>query len=92
LLRRLSACQQTIEAFKSIDLARQTLSEPELRTLTNTKMLFDHLVGGPDAIPGLQNRSDWFEPAFPAIPEPHLQEAPRAGKGIFLLREAKQPT
>lgn len=63
----------------------ETLSEPELRTLVNTKMLFEHLVGGPDAIPGLKNRSDWFEPAFPAIPEPDMREAPRAGKSNFFF-------
>ena len=61
----------------------ETLSEPELRTLVNTKMLFEHLVGGPDAIPGLKNRSDWFDPAFPAIPEPDMREAPRRAKATF---------
>lgn len=63
----------------------ETLSEPALRTLVNTKMLFDHLVGGPDAIPGLESRSDWFEPAFPAIPEPDIQKLKRAGKGNFFF-------
>ena len=63
----------------------ETLSEPTLRTLINTKMLFDHLVGGPDAIPGLGNRSDWFEPAFPAIPEPDPQKTTRAGKSNFFF-------
>ncbi len=63
----------------------ETLSEPALRTLINTKMLFDHLVGGPDAIPGLGNRSDWFEPAFPAIPEPDPQKTTRAGKSNFFF-------
>jgi hypothetical protein len=63
----------------------ETLSEPGLRTLINTKMLFDHLVDGPDAVPGLRTRSDWFEPAFPAIPEPDTQEAPRAAKSNFFF-------
>jgi len=63
----------------------ETLSEPALRTLVNTKMLFDHLAGGPDAIPGLGSRSDWFEPAFPAIPEPDPQKTARAGKSNFFF-------
>jgi hypothetical protein len=63
----------------------ETLSEPGLRILINTKMLFDHLVGGPDALPGLRERSDWFAPAFPAIPEPDKEEAPRVAKGNFFF-------
>jgi hypothetical protein len=63
----------------------ETLSEPGVRTLINTKMLFDHLVGGPNAVPGLRTRSDWFEPAFPAIPEPGTREAPRVGKSNFFF-------
>jgi hypothetical protein len=48
----------------------QTLSEPDLLTIVNSRILFDHLVGGPDPIPDLADRADWFEPAFPeaAIP------------------------
>jgi hypothetical protein len=63
----------------------ETLSEPGLRTLINTKMLFDHFVDGPDAVPGLRDRGDWFEPAFPAIPEPREPQAPGAAKSNFLF-------
>jgi hypothetical protein len=38
----------------------ETLSEPGLTTLINTKLLFDHLADGPDAVPGLRDRGDWF--------------------------------
>jgi|694.fasta_scaffold64762_2 hypothetical protein len=43
----------------------RTLSEPGLLTIVNSRLLFDHLVAGPDPIPGLADRADWFEPAFP---------------------------
>ena len=48
----------------------QTLSEPDLLTIVNSRMLFDHLVAGPEPIPDLTDRADWFEPAFPgeAVP------------------------
>jgi hypothetical protein len=43
----------------------RTLSEPGLLTIVNSRLLFDHLVAGPDPIPSLADRADWFEPAFP---------------------------
>jgi hypothetical protein len=63
----------------------ETLSEPGLRILVNTKMLFDYLAHGPDPLPQLRQRGDWFEPAFPAIPKPDLEGAPRAGKANFFF-------
>jgi hypothetical protein len=48
----------------------ETLAEPSVRMLLNTKLLFDSLAHGPDALPQLKARGDWFEPAFPAIPRP----------------------
>ena len=56
----------------------QTLHDPGVLTIVNTRLLFDHLVEGPDPIPGFADRSTWFEPAFPAaLSEP---AAPRHGK------------
>lgn len=49
----------------------ETLSEPDLRVLVNTRLLFDHLADGSDALPGLRERGAWFEPAFPAFPRPY---------------------
>jgi hypothetical protein len=56
----------------------QTLRDPGVLTIVNTRLLFDHLVEGPDPIPGFADRSTWFEPAFPpALAEP---AARRRGK------------
>jgi hypothetical protein len=48
----------------------ETLSEPNLRVLVNTRLLFDHLADGPDPLPRLRERGYWFEPAFPAFSRP----------------------
>ena len=45
----------------------QTLSEPDLFTIVNTELLFDHLATGSDALPGLVDRGLFFEPAFPGV-------------------------
>ena len=56
----------------------QTLHEPDILTVVNSRLLFDHLVEGPDPIPNLADRAIWFEPAFPAAA---ASPAPRmAGK------------
>jgi hypothetical protein len=44
----------------------QTMSEPGLLVVVNSQLLFEHLADGPEAIPDLAERGDWFEPAFPA--------------------------
>jgi SAM-dependent methyltransferase len=62
----------------------ETLSEPDLRVMVNTKLLFDHLADGPDALPGLRNRGDWFEPAFPTFPRPYAL-LPKDGKRNFFF-------
>jgi hypothetical protein len=63
----------------------ETLAEPSVRMLLNTKMLFDHLANGPDPLPQLRDRSDWFEPAFPAFPRPVKGVPARSGKGNFFF-------
>lgn len=44
-----------------------TLAEPDIFTVINTQLLYQHLVAGPDPLPSLEQRSAWFEPAFPGI-------------------------
>ena len=48
----------------------ETLSEPELRVLVNTKQLFDHLADGPDPLLRFRERGYWFNPAFPSFRRP----------------------
>lgn len=43
-----------------------TIGENGLLVLVNSRLLLDHLVAGPDAIPGLAGRAVCFEPSFPA--------------------------
>lgn len=44
----------------------QTMCEPGLAVVVNSQLLFEHLANGPEPIPDLAERGDWFEPAFPA--------------------------
>ena len=44
----------------------QTMCEPGLAIVVNSRLLFEHLAEGQDAIPDLAERGFWFEPAFPA--------------------------
>ncbi|NTG47595.1 class I SAM-dependent methyltransferase [Agrobacterium rhizogenes] len=62
----------------------ETLSDPNLRVLINTRMLFDHLADGPDSLPLLRKRGHWFEPAFPAFAKPSVAK-PRPGKKNFFF-------
>lgn len=62
----------------------ETLSEPGVRILVNTRMLFDHLADGPDPLPLLRERGHWFEPAFPAFERPDIL-TPRTGKKNFFF-------
>jgi len=63
----------------------ETLAEPSVRVLINTKMLFDYFADGSHSLPRLKERGDWFEPAFPAIPRPVKRESDRSGKGNFFF-------
>jgi WsaF, C-terminal domain/WsaF, N-terminal domain/Methyltransferase domain len=62
----------------------ETLSEPDVRVLVNTRILFDHLAGGPEPLPRLRCRGHWFEPAFPAFPRPKTLRS-REGKQNFFF-------
>lgn len=44
----------------------QTMCEPGLTIVVNSRLLFEHLADGQHAIPDLAERGVWFEPAFPA--------------------------
>lgn len=42
------------------------LSDPRLRCVVNSRLLFQHLTEGPEPIRGISERSVYFEPAFPS--------------------------
>jgi SAM-dependent methyltransferase len=65
-------------------LCSETISRLDLRTIVNTRLLFDHLADGADPLPGLRERGFWFDPAFPAIPR-SKRSAVREGKKNFLF-------
>ena len=65
-------------------LCSETISRLDLRTIVNTRLLFDHLANGAVPLPGLRERGFWFDPAFPAIPKPARPGA-REGKKNFLF-------
>jgi hypothetical protein len=44
----------------------QTMCEPGLSIVVNSRLLFDHLATGHEPIPALAHSGAWFEPAFPA--------------------------
>jgi hypothetical protein len=55
----------------------ETLNDPEIRTIVNSQLLFEHLTTGPDALYRLEQRGLWFEPAFPDTnyhPEPAVRD------------------
>lgn len=43
--------------------AQETMSEPGLRVLVNSRLLYDHMIN--TGCPFLRERGTWFEPAFP---------------------------
>ncbi|MDR6407567.1 rhamnosyltransferase WsaF family glycosyltransferase [Paraburkholderia terricola] len=45
----------------------ETVSDPDIRIVINTRMLFDHLTTGPDALANVSRNGAWFEPAFPTL-------------------------
>jgi hypothetical protein len=65
-------------------LCSETISRVDLRTIVNSRVLFDYLSEGPHPLPGLRERGFWFDPAFPAIPRPGRLEA-RGGKMNFIF-------
>jgi Methyltransferase domain len=65
-------------------LCSETISRLDLRTIVNTRLLFDHLADGQDPLPGLRERGFWFDPAFPAIRR-SMRPAVQEGKKNFLF-------
>jgi hypothetical protein len=43
----------------------ETLSDPRLRLLIDGELLLKSLNSGPDGLPSLAERAQWFDPAFP---------------------------
>lgn len=66
-------------------LCSETISRLDLRVIVNTRLLFDHLANGPDALPGLRERGFWFDPAFPAFPRSGLTMIRKRKKKNFLF-------
>lgn len=56
----------------------ETLADPNLHFVINSRMLFEHFVNGPEPLPNIRARGVWFEPAFPAFDRP-AERAPRNG-------------
>ena len=61
------------------------LSNPDIRYIVNTRLLFDHLVA--NGLPHLAERGQWFEPAFPArVFYPALIQTQTKRKLVFYAR------
>jgi hypothetical protein len=63
-----------------------TLAEPDVLTVINTQLLFQHLVAGPEALPTLEQRSVWFEPAFPGSKLIRAKKDSRSRRLFFYAR------
>ena len=61
-------------------LCAETLSEPNIPVIVNSRLLFDHLAGGAAPLPNLHEHGMWFEPAFPGG-----VTQPRGGKRRFFF-------
>ncbi|MFM0308872.1 class I SAM-dependent methyltransferase [Paraburkholderia sp. RL17-383-BIF-A] len=58
----------------------ETISDPDIRTVVNTKLLFEHLTTGPAALATVARNGVWFEPAFPTLFSG--QNPPKVTKGV----------
>lgn len=61
-----------------------TLGEDGLLVLVNSQLLLEHLVAGPDAIPGLAGRAICFEPSFPAAGRDLAAPRPDGRRHLFV--------
>jgi len=61
----------------------QTLHEPDVLTIVNSRLLLDHLLRGPEPIPDLADRAVWFEPAFPAAAVSDTRPQPSGKRRLF---------
>jgi len=58
----------------------ETLSDSNVRFVVNGRGLFEHLTGGPDALPNVLAHGVWFEPAFPSFYRKSDEIDPAGGK------------
>jgi|688.fasta_scaffold02440_4 hypothetical protein len=61
----------------------QAMCEPGLKVVVNSRLLFEHLTDGPEPIPDLAERGEWFEPAFPAADRAMVQPDESGRRKLF---------
>jgi hypothetical protein len=59
------------------------MCEPGLKVVVNSRLLFEHLTDGPEPIPYLAERGEWFEPAFPAADRAMVQPDESGRRKLF---------
>jgi SAM-dependent methyltransferase len=64
----------------------ELLSDPSLRFIINSQLLFEHFGSGPNAIPNIATHGVWFEPAFPAQSPPIAKPAEQKRDFLFYAR------
>jgi hypothetical protein len=65
----------------------ETLREPNLPVLVNTRVLFDHFADGPEPLPRLRERGRWFEPAIPAFQRPQTVSTHKTKADFFFYAQ-----
>lgn len=63
----------------------ETLSDPNIRFVINSRVLFDRLTQGPDALPNILAHGIWFEPAVPAFDRKIAEVDPVGGERQFFF-------
>jgi 2-polyprenyl-3-methyl-5-hydroxy-6-metoxy-1,4-benzoquinol methylase len=61
-------------------LCAETLAQPGIPVVVNSRLLFDHFTQGNEPLPNVKEDGMWFEPAFPGG-----AAQPRAGKRRFFF-------
>ncbi|MDN7509520.1 class I SAM-dependent methyltransferase [Burkholderia multivorans] len=63
----------------------ETLSDPDITIVVNSKILFNHLTSGPDALANVATNGTWFEPSFPFLADivDRRQTAPGQKRRFF---------
>ena len=63
----------------------EILSDTELHFVVNSRMLYQHLIQGPEPLVSIRDRGIWFEPAFPEtlFYDDREQRAQRRTKNFF---------
>ncbi len=71
---------------------QEILADERINVIVNTKLLFQHLSSGSDALPGLHRRGLWFEPAFPAFGSQRAKsQVPRHERRFFFYARPHHP-